>query len=57
METIKVTFYGKCYLTTRKTVLDDFQYQYEGTETGYDGCEYDIYSNYDGDYFAVKENE
>lgn len=52
METVRVIFYGKCYLTTRETVLNDLQYQYEGTEDGYD-----IYSNDDGDYFAVKENE
>ena len=57
METINVTFYGKCYLTTRETVLHDLQYKYEGTETGNDGCEYDIYSNDDGDYFAVSVSQ
>lgn len=57
MEIIKVTFYGKCYLITRETVLHDLHYQYEGTETGYNGIDYDIYSNDDGDYFAVKEDE
>ena len=57
METIHVYFYGKCYLTTRETVLTDLQYQYEGTANGYNGFRYDIYSNDDGDYFAVREEE
>ena len=51
---MRVIFYGKCELTTRETVLSDLQYQYEGTEGCMDDLmEYDIYSNEDGDYFAV----
>lgn len=57
MATIMVLFYGKCTITTRKVVLESLEYQYEGTEDGYDGVTYDIYSNDEGDYFAVKENE
>lgn len=51
---MKVSFYGKCELTTRETVLSDLQYQYEGTECCRDDMmAYDVYSNDDGDYFAV----
>ncbi len=52
MKTVRVVFYGNCFVVHRETVLHDLQYQYEGTEDGYD-----IYSNDDGDYFAVKEDE
>lgn len=49
---VRVLFYGKCKLVARKVVLSDLDYQYEETIDGYD-----IYSNTDGDYFAVKEDE
>ena len=52
MKIVRVAFYGRCFIVDRVTVLNDLQYQYEGTEDGYD-----IYSNDDGDYFAVKEDE
>lgn len=54
MEMVRVTFYGKCILTELNTVLSDLQYQYEGTECGPDMMAYDIYSNEDGDYYAVR---
>lgn len=55
---IKVTFYGWCQVTDRETVLSDLDYQYEGTEIGLSvPGRYDVYSNSDGDYFAVKEDE
>ena len=53
-----VVFYGKCFLIDRKTVLSNLDFQYEGTEESIsNGVLYDIYSNSDGDYFAVKEDE
>lgn len=51
---VLIPFYGWCYLVMRAEVLGSLEYQYE--ETNYD-CGYDIYSNDDGDYFAVKEDE
>ena len=51
---VRIPFYGWCYLATRAEVLGSLDYQYE--ETNYD-FGYDIYSNDDGDYFAVKEDE
>lgn len=51
---VRIPFYGWCYLATRAEVLGSLDYQYE--ETNYD-FGYDIYSNEDGDYFAVKEDE
>ena len=57
MATIRVTFYGNCTITSRKVVLENLEYQYEGTEIAINGELYDVYSNDDGDYFAVKENE
>lgn len=49
---VRVLFYGKCELVSRDVVLSDLDYQYEETVDGYD-----IYSNTDGDYFAVREDE
>ena len=46
--------YGWCKVVNRETVLQDLDYQYEGTDHD---AGYDIYSNDDGDYFAVKEGE
>lgn len=61
VEMVRVDYYGECQVVNRETVLRDLQYQYEGTEFGVgpenDICYYDIYSNDDGDYFAVKEDE
>ena len=55
---IRISFYGWCQVTDRETVLSDLDYQYEGTEIGLSvPGRYDIYSNCDGDYFAVKEDE
>lgn len=51
---VRIPFYGWCYLVSRQEVLSSLDYQYE--ETNYD-FGYDIYSNEDGDYFAVKEGE
>lgn len=51
---VRIAFYGWCYLTTRAVVLGSLDYQYEGTD--YDDG-YDIYSNDNGDYFAVKEDD
>ena len=52
-----VRFYRECKVVTREVVLNDLDYQYESTEPGFDHNMYDVYSNSDGDYFAVKENE
>ena len=49
---VHVLLYGHCELVSRDVVLSDLDYQYEETSEGYD-----IYSNSDGDYFAVKEEE
>ena len=49
---VRVLFYGKCKLVSRNVVLSDLDYQYEETIDGYD-----IYSNTDGDYVAVREDE
>ena len=54
---VRVIFYGKCLLVSRSVVLGDLDYQYEVTEEGCDGLRYDIYSNYDGDCFAVREDD
>ena len=58
MNSVLVNFYGRCFLVERSVVLNDLDYQYEGTE---ESCtspgRYDVYSNSDGDYFAVKEDE
>ena len=51
---VRIAFYGWCTVVSRSVVLGSLDYQYEGTD--YDAG-YDIYSNDDGDYFAVKENE
>ena len=52
-----VRFYCECKVVTRDVVLNDLDYQYESTEPGFDHFMYDVYSNSDGDYFAVKEDE
>ena len=53
-EKVYIYCYGWCRSVDRNTVLQDLDYQYEGTD--YDAG-YDIYSNDDGDYFAVKESD
>ena len=58
IETVLVSGYGRCFLVSRSVVLSDLDYQYESTEDCITCDErYDIYSNEDGDYFAVKEGE
>lgn len=54
IEMVRIYCYGWCQVVDRKTVLQDLDYQYEGTD--YDAG-YDIYSNEDGDYFAVREDD
>ena len=55
---IKISFYGWCQVSDRETVLSDLDFQYEGTENGLSvPGRYDVYSNSDGDYFAVKEGD
>ena len=58
LKTVVVSGYGRCFLVNRDEVLNDLDYQYESTEECCtEPCRYDIYSNSDGDYFAVKEDE
>ena len=51
IEKVRIECYGWCQVVDRETVLQDLDYQYEGTDyiQGYD-----IYSNEDGDYFCCK---
>lgn len=56
MAKVTVLVYGRCELVERETVLNDLQYQYEGTVYG-SGRLYDVYSDEDGNYVCVPEDE
>ena len=51
---IRLKGFGWCYVVDRETVLQDLSYQYEDTDRV---AGYDVYSNDDGEYFAVKEDK
>ena len=55
---VDLMLYHTCEQVSRDTVLNDLDYMYEDTVTCYEnGQRYDVYSDHDGNYVCVKEDE